>query len=36
MLLKAPVTTLLIVVTTLRKEGDTSIGDTDLQLVMVG
>jgi hypothetical protein len=34
--LKALVTTLLIVATTLRKEGDTSIQDTNLQLVTVG
>ena len=34
--LKAPVTTPLIVVTTLRGEGDTSMQDTNLQLVTVG
>jgi len=33
---KAPVTTPLIVATTLREEGDTSMQDTDLQLVTVG
>ena len=33
---KAPVTTPLIVVTTLGTSRDTSIGDTNLQMVMVG
>ena len=36
MLLKAPVTTASIVATTLGSGGDTSIGDTDSQLVTVG
>jgi hypothetical protein len=34
--LKALVITLLIVATTLRTSGDTSIADTDLQLVITG
>ena len=34
--LKAPVTTPLIVATTLGISGDTSMQDTDLQLIMVG
>jgi len=34
--LKAPITMLLIAATTLREEGDTSIQDTNLQLVTVG
>ena len=34
--LKAPVTTPLMVVTTLGISGDTSMQDTDLQLVTVG
>ena len=36
MLLKALVTTLLTVVTTLSTSGDTSIRDTDSQLVIIG
>jgi len=35
MLLKAPIITLLIVATTLRTPNDTSIVDTNLQLVTV-
>jgi hypothetical protein len=34
--LKALVTTLLTVATTLRTSGDTSMADTDLQLVIIG
>jgi hypothetical protein len=34
--LKAPVTTPLMAATTLRTSGDTSIADTDLQLVIIG
>jgi hypothetical protein len=36
MLPKAPVTTLLTVVTTLGISGDISIADTNLQLVIIG
>ena len=34
--LKAPTTTLLTAVTTLRTSGDTSMRDIDLQLVTIG